>query len=180
MTRHSCGHLGLKHLADHYNAKQLVKSSVYSMTSVNNLILVKSNAYMNESDKALKKFFDQNKLRPDQATVVIVFDDFEANLGKVKLSQFKKNESHNGIKSIQKAYKEYNFYKLGMGIGPKPNSATKDTMASWVLSGFRQSEKEELEAVTMPLVLDYMDYILEVEGDIADCNKVNAYFARPH
>lgn len=150
------------------------------MTSVNNLILVKSNAYMNESDKALKKFFDQNKLRSDQATVVIVFDDFEANLGKVKLSQFKKNESHNGIKSIQKAYKEYNFYKLGMGIGPKPNSATKDTMASWVLSGFRQSEKEELEAVTMPLVLDYMDYILEVEGDIADCNKVNAYFARPH
>lgn len=150
------------------------------MTTVNNIILLKSNSYMNESDKALKKFFDQHKLRPDQVITIILYDDFESDLGKVKISQFKKNESHNGIKAIQKSFKDYHdtFYKLGLGIGPKPSNASKDTMASWVLSAFNQNEKEVLESKSIPLAIDYLEYIIEVEGDIADCNKVNAYFAK--
>lgn len=180
ITRHSCGHLALKHYVDHFGGKQLTKSSIYSMTSINGLVFVKSNSHMNESDKPLKKFFDQQKLRPDQVITLIVYDDFESDLGKVKISKFKKNESHNGIKAIQKSFKDYgdNFYKLGLGIGPKPQNASKDTMASWVLSTFRPQEKEILENKTIPLSIDYIEYVLEVEDDIADCNKVNSYFTK--
>lgn len=180
VTRHSCGHLVLKHVISHLGATQLRNSSVYSATSLNNVHLVKSNAYMNESDKAIKKFFDSNKIRPHQCTIIIIYDDFESNLGRVKISKFKKNESHNGVKSVQKYLQDRaeDCYKLGVGIGPKPSNASKDTMADWVLSSFKQLEKEVLEIKSIPLVIDYIDYIIEVEGEIDDCNKVNVYFSK--
>lgn len=135
---------------------------------------------MNESDKAIKKFLESHKIRPDQCTIIILYDDFESHIGKVKISKFKKNESHNGIKAVTKYLKDKaeNCYKLGVGIGPKPSNASKDTMADWVLSSFKQLEKEVLENKSIPLVIDYIDYIIEVEGEIDDCNKVNAYFAK--
>lgn len=179
MNRHSVGHLVLKSVMDHLGAKQLVKSSVYSSSTIENLVFVKSNSYMNESDKALKKFFESNKISSDQVILVVLYDDFENDLGKVKISKFKKNESHNGIKSVLKYMKNGdNVYKLGVGIGPKPSNATRDTMADWVLSPFRLQDKEVLESKGIPLAIDYIDYILEVEGEVGDTNKVNAYFSK--
>lgn len=163
----------------HLGAKQLVKSSVYSSSNLGNLMFVKSNAYMNESDKALKKFFETNKILPDQVTLVVLYDDFENDLGKVKISKFKKNESHNGIKSVLKYMKNGdNVFKLGVGIGPKPSNATRHTMADWVLSPFRLQDKEILESKGIPLAIDYIDFILEVEGEVGDPQKVNAYFSK--
>ncbi|EGV61262.1 peptidyl-tRNA hydrolase [Yamadazyma tenuis] len=179
IARHSCGHLVLKAAMEHFGAKQLQKSGVYSSSSINNITFVKSNCYMNESEKALKRYFEANKKRPDSAIVIVLYDDFELDLGRVRISQFKKNESHNGVKSVSRVFQEMkNFYKLGVGIGPKPVSATKDTIATWVLSNFRLQEKEVLEQKGIPLAIDYLEYIVEAEGEVADCNKVNAYFTK--
>lgn len=173
MNRHSTGHYILLHLISDFGATQLVKKGKYSVTSLDNVMFVKSNSYMNESGQLLKAFLAAEKIR--QSVIVIVFDDFELALPKVRLQQFKKNESHNGLKSVARELQLQGLVglKLGVGIGPKPQNASQNTMASWVLSDFRQEEKELL-STSLRAVYKYVDWVISREGDVGDCNKLNA------
>ncbi|KAK6464273.1 peptidyl-tRNA hydrolase [Scheffersomyces coipomensis] len=188
-NRHSTGHLMLKELVSYFDVKQLQKKSpLYSITSNDDhsLILVKSNSYMNDSGKAFKKFIESERinLASTENLILILYDDFENKIGNVKLSTFKNHESHNGIKSIQTSLTQANnnnngvVFNLGIGIGPKPNNASRDTMASWVLSDFKLEEKQIIETVGLDVLTTYLGEIIEVNGDIKDCNKFNAHMAK--
>lgn len=179
LNRHSTGHYILADLIKNFNAKQLVKNGLYSKTDFDSLTFVKSNSYMNESHKSLKKFLEIEKINLNSSILIILFDDFESILSSVKLSAFKKNESHNGVKSIHSFLLSHSLqnaiiFKLGIGIGPRPSNATKDTMASWVLSKFTQQEIEILNDKSLPLVYGYVDHILQNNGTIKAFNKLNA------
>lgn len=184
MNRHSAGHMVLQQLITEFGAKQLVKKSVYSITSFENLVFVKSNSYMNESNRLLKAYLDGERVNLQRLVLVVVYDDFEVNVPRVRISLMKKNESHNGIKAIQNFLSSQSLlntaiYKLGVGVGPKPQNATKDTVASWVLSSFKMEEKQKIMDESMPLVFGYVSYILE-NGVINDCNKLNSRLANEY
>lgn len=173
MNRHSTGHYVLLHLISDFGATQLVKKGKYSVTSLGNVMFVKSNAYMNESGQLLRAFLSGEKIR--QCVIVVVFDDFELAMPKVRLQRFKANESHNGLKSVGRELQLQNVegLKLGIGIGPKPQSASQNTMASWVLSDFKLEEKQQL-LTSLQAVYKYVDHIVSLEGAVGDCNKLNA------
>ncbi|CUM49127.1 uncharacterized protein AC631_01199 [Debaryomyces fabryi] len=185
INRHSTGHLVLKELIEYFDAKQLVKplsNSMYSMTEIDNLALVKSNSYINDSSKLLKQYIEQERIGLAQAVLVILYDEFDLDLGKVRISQFKKNESHNGVRSlkeyISRQPSDLRVYKLGIGIGPKPSNATTSTMSSWVLSNYKPEEREIIDNVSIPLAIDYIDHIIDANGEIPDCSKLNASFTK--
>lgn len=182
MNRHSAGHLVLKELVDGFNGKQLIKASgkgKYYYTAIDGIAFVKSNAYMNESGEALKQYLQNEKVRAGQITLIILYDEFDLPLNKVKLSPFKKNESHNGVKCVRnlllQSYPTVAAFKLGVGIGPKPQNASKDTMASWVLSNFKESEKQALLETSVPLVFKYIEAMLQNNGVIKDCQRIANY-----
>lgn len=80
---------------------------------------------MNESAKAWNKIVANEKL-PTDSTVIILYDDFENDIPLVKLSKFRKNESHNGIKNLMATMQNetrYQVLKLGIGIGPETSSS---------------------------------------------------------
>lgn len=211
ITRHSVGHFMLKRLMESSSTtsiKQLSNYSSYSLSvdSFNNIIYIKSNTYMNESSKAWNKFKlskeyrsfikeqDQDQDHHDQiVSVIILYDDFENNLGTIKLKQFKKksnnNESHNGLKNLKLSMIDGNsnnatgeaIYLLGIGIGPKPNNnPSGEIMRQWILSPFnKQSEKYKLETESFKLLQLYIDTMIEQisndnDGIIKDVNKFNA------
>lgn len=173
MNRHSTGHYILLHLISALGATQLVKKGKYSVTSLDNVMFVKSNSYMNESGQLLKAFLTAEKIR--QCVIVVVFDDFELAMPKVRLQRFKNNESHNGLKSVARELQLQGIegLKLGVGIGPKPQNASQSTMASWVLSDFKLDEKELL-LTSLQAVYKYVDVVISLEGEVGDCNKLNA------
>ena len=182
-NRHSAGHLGLKYLMEQTQCKQLVKpssKSVYSMSKCETCTFVKSTVYMNESARALKLVMDDERLSLNQWNIVVVYDDFETNLGTVKLAEFKKNESHNGIKSIKNFVASLNVdcsvFKLGIGIGPKPANSTKESMATWVLSPFNQAELQLLQSTSFPTLYIYIHTI--EDSDFINVNKLNATVKR--
>lgn len=172
-NRHSTGHWVLQRLVTAFGAKQLLKKSKYSATSMDNVYFVKSNLYMNESGDALRSFIKSEKM--GICVVVVLFDDFEIHMPKVRLRQIREKDSHNGIKSVARVIKEQALdgYLLGVGIGPKPSNASRDTMASWVLSPFTQDESKRLEK-SMDAVYKFVDIIVSAEGDLGDCNKISA------
>lgn len=175
VTRHSVGNFLLKHILHHYSFPELVKRGPYSLStdSSNSIMFVKSNSYMNESAKAFQNFTRNEKISTN-STFVILYDDFETPLGSVKIGTYKKNESHGGIKSIKNSASEYpNVFKLGIGIGPKPQLLLKETMGAWVLSLFLPVEKKTLEDIVVDKVIQYLDEFLAAGGEV-DCNKLNA------
>lgn len=173
INRHSTGHYILKQLEEGFDAPPMTRKKKYSISRVDNVFFVRSNSYMNDSGALLRSFLTEEHVR--QCVVVVVYDDFELNMPKVRLQQFKRNESHNGIKSVAQVLNSLAIqgYKLGVGIGPKPVGASKDAMASWVLSKFSREENELLET-SMQYVYKYVHEIIEREGDIGDCGKLNA------
>lgn len=176
-TRHSVGHLVLKELADALETKQLVKHGKYSIARLDNLVFVKSNAYMNESGALLRAFLANERV--GKCTIVVVYDDFELDLPKVRVQALKKNESHNGIKAVQKEVYSlpHTVYKLGVGVGPKPQGASKDTMASFVLSDFTPQQKQSIPTA-MKAVFQYVHQIIEKDGELGDTNKINSLVAK--
>ncbi|ODV77300.1 peptidyl-tRNA hydrolase [Suhomyces tanzawaensis NRRL Y-17324] len=184
VNRHSAGHLMLLKLMEHYDASPLVKGGKgkYSSSQVGegSVIFAKSNCYMNESGQALKDFTASERLSLE-SIIVVLYDDFENKLGKVKLSPFKAKESHNGLKSIYQFLgpsRYENCFKLGVGIGPKPSNASRDSMASWVLSAFKMDEKQVLVTDGVELLVMYLQEFLERDGHIPDFNKFNAHMTK--
>lgn len=175
MNRHSTGHYVLSELISSFGAHQLVKvkKGKYSVSNLDNVYFVKSNAYMNESGALLRSCLAGEHL--GQCTIVVLCDDFDLNMPKIKLSPWMQNDSHNGVKSLWREIQASNItaYKLGIGIGPKPHGASKDTMASWVLSKFKPEETEELSD-SMDLVYKYVNHIIQTDGNVGDCGKLNA------
>lgn len=169
-ARHSVGHYVLKHLADALGAKQLVKKGPFSASSLDNVHFVKSNAYMNDLGALLRRFLASERL--GRCVVFVICDDFEIPLSRVRVQPLRKNESHNGLKSVAREVDSAEVLKFGIGIGPKPTSASRDTMAAWVLADFNELEKAALPTM-MHLVYRYVDAILAADGEI-DCNKLNA------
>lgn len=173
INRHSTGHYVIKHLVDAFEAPLMTKKGKYSITNVDDVYFAKSNAYMNESGALLRDLLAGERVRP--CVIVVVYDDFELNMPKVRIQEFRKNDSHNGVKSVAQVLNALAIqgYKLGVGIGPKPLGASKNTMASWVLSKFTQEELRMLET-SMQYVYKYVHKVIENEGEIADCSKLNA------
>lgn len=131
---------------------------------------------MNESAKAWTKVVANEKL-PSDSIIIILYDDFENDIPLVKLSTFKKNESHNGVKNLMTVMMQnetrYQFLKLGIGIGPKPAQADKATMSSWVLSPFTLDQKQIIMSQSFDLCLFYLQQIAEADA-IGDVGKFDS------
>lgn len=180
ITRHSVGHYMLNHLVNNHGAKQLVNApqSRYAITKSSNgaLIFVKSNAFMNESNILFLQLVEKERFN-SSAVILVLYDDFERNIGSVKLQAFKKNESHNGIKSIQKVVLKHNnltVYKLGIGIGPKPCGSSSNSMSLWVATPINANEKGSLDMEVLHLLTVCIEQFVALGGVVGDINKFNS------
>lgn len=102
---------------------------IYHLLSLQNLKKIKNNLYqkdlttyfynpslMNISGEAIHKLCKENRYEK----IFILFDDIRVKLGQYKIEINDKNYGHNGIKSIQN-YIGNNFYRVRIGVGPKPS-----------------------------------------------------------
>ncbi len=106
-------------------------------------------SFMNNSGKDVKPLIKSAKAAEG---LVVVHDDLDLPLGKVKISFGSGAGGHNGVKSVQAAVKTKDFTRIRIGISPstpmgklkKPDSgATVD----FVLGTFKPTEQDVLKKV---------------------------------
>lgn len=68
-------------------------------------------------------------------------------------------------------------YLLGVGIGPRPVQASRDTMVFWVLLLFTREETESTGGEGG--CIQVCGYSYSFDGDVGDFNKVNAELHEP-
>lgn len=107
------------------------------------------NVYMNNSGGAVKKLVKSKKAAE---SLVVVHDDLDLPLGKVKISFGSSAGGHRGVKSIQTALKTQDFIRVRVGISPStPGGKTKkpdgEDVVDFVLGKFKPTEAEKLKKV---------------------------------
>lgn len=154
-TRHNLGFMVLDELQ-----KQEVRSKKQEVSfkyekkfnaeicKVNNdLLLVKPQTYMNDSGKTVSKLLSFYKIT-NFKDLIVVHDDLDLELGKVKFQDGGQSAGHHGIESIMAQTGKSDFLRIRVGIGrPKreeDQSCYYDVTKNYLLTRFTDDEKKLL------------------------------------
>lgn len=163
LTRHNTGFRVLDKLAEKYSASFIEETKFKSQTSAfdldeNRIILAKPQTFMNNSGEAvglLKNFF---KLANDN--ILVVHDEIDLPLGKMRLSFDASAAGHNGIKSVIEKIKQ-NFYRLRIGIEGRKSRLDMDTY-DYVLTNFTATEEKKLQKEIIPQAIEQIEKFLKI------------------
>ncbi len=152
-TRHNFGRAVVTWVAQKHGIsnwkKEQKKMSVTARGTLHNakVLFVLPETYMNDSGLAIQAYISS----PKQAShLVVLHDDLDLPLGKIKVSFGSGSGGHKGVASIQKALKTRDFIRLRLGVSAatasgklkKPHS---EKVIEFVLGAFRTSEQEKLK-----------------------------------
>ncbi len=120
-------------------------------------ILAKPQTFMNSSGqsvKALKQYYKKAKL-------IIVHDDIDILLGKIKISENSGSAGHKGVQSIIDSLGTKNFQRIRIGIMPERGKPTETE--KFVLKKFTKKEKETINKAVAKII-ETIKIILEHEA----------------
>ena len=144
-TRHNVGWMVLDRLAERAGLTGRVKARdaaavVRGRHAELDLVLAKPTTYMNLSGVAVRKILARE--RAPLEDVLVVVDDIDLPLGRLRLRERGSAGTHNGLRSIVAELGSQDFARLRVGIGAPAADAT-----GHVLSRFRADERLLLEQV---------------------------------
>ena len=142
------------------------------------LVLQKPMEYMNVSGGPAKRAMAFHRIALDH--VIVLHDDIDLELGRVKVKLGGGHGGHNGLRSISQAVgTEYLRVRGGVGrpggkVGGKPGVG-QERVVSHVLGGFNRAEKAALDA-ELDLMADAVQAIIE-HGVTYAMNQINVDLA---
>lgn len=143
-TRHNTGFMVVDQLARDYHlgAFTHLKQEAVAVSGVINgekVMLVKPTTFMNDSGRAVGPIVDYYDIDLDD--LVIVNDDLDMPVGKVRLKTHGASGGHNGLKSIISALGTKNFNRVKVGIDHPQHG----TVVSHVLGKFSKEERPKFD-----------------------------------
>lgn len=136
------------------------------------VILARPQTYMNLSGEAVSALMRRYRLKTSD--LLVVHDDLDLPLGRIRLRAGGSAGGHNGLKSIIAATGSIEFARLKIGIGRPDNEAESRTeVVDHVLSGFDSAERRIVEvavARAVEAIETFIEYGLE-----AAMNRFNRF-----
>ncbi|EJR84357.1 peptidyl-tRNA hydrolase [Bacillus cereus VD169] len=139
LTRHNIGFMAIDELAKRWNIslnEQKFKG-VFGAGFVNGekVILLKPLTYMNLSGESIRPLMDYYKI--DVEDFVVMYDDLDIPVGKLRLRMKGSAGGHNGVKSTISHLGTQEFQRIRMGID-RPKNGIK--VVDYVLGRFTSEE----------------------------------------
>ncbi len=146
-TRHNLGFEVLDRLAGDLGAdfdREKHEGLIAELTHRDRkVLLVKPLTYMNRSGDCVVKLA-RNKVH-DPADLLVVVDDVNLPLGKLRMRAGGSAGGHNGLKSLIERTGSKDFHRLRLGVGDDRRSPD---LADHVLARFRPDEREAVADMT--------------------------------
>ncbi|NEQ36433.1 MAG: aminoacyl-tRNA hydrolase [Okeania sp. SIO3I5] len=166
-TRHNIGFAGIDTLANNWqvslseNRKFKAEFGESRGVKADKIYLLKPLTYMNKSGEAIRAVVDWYKLPP--SSVLIIYDDMDLPMGRLRLRLSGSAGGHNGMKSAIAHLGTQEFPRLRIGIG-KPKNVTAESgdpkTISHVLGKFSPTESK-LMTQMLDLVVETVELSLK-------------------
>ena len=152
-TRHNVGFDVIDVLSEKLNI-QLTKNAMHGLIGEGfvggeKVILVKPQTYMNLSGQCVTELVSWYKAPMEN--VMVIFDDIDLPLGKLRLRKDGSAGTHNGMRSIIGLLGRQDFPRLRVGVGKKPEGWE---LANWVLSHYATEEDRKVQFDAFLLAAD--------------------------
>ena len=108
----------------------------------NPFLVVKPQTFMNRSGYAVSRFAGYHNVDP--AELLVVVDDVDLALGRIRVRAGGSAGTHNGLKSVVEQLGTTGFPRLRLGVGR--GDARRD-LADYVLARFDAAEQADVDAV---------------------------------
>lgn len=145
-TRHNIGFEVIDALSERLNIplNQAKFQGVYGVGHIQGekVFLLKPLTYMNISGESIRAMMDYFQINDDE--LVIIYDDLDLPVGKIRLRQKGSAGGHNGIKSTIAHLGTQEFNRIRVGID-RPPSGMK--VPDYVLGRFSKEEQELISEV---------------------------------
>ena len=145
LNRHNIGYLTIDEiikLLDINNQKNKFNGKFFkSNVGRKNIILFKSNDYMNECGHSISQIANFFKIKNED--LFVFHDDLDLEVGKIRIKNGGSSAGHNGLKSIDEHIgKSYNRIRIGIG-----HPGEKRLVEKYVLSDFKKEEWSSLSLI---------------------------------
>lgn len=111
--------------------------------SAGEVLLVQPQTYMNRSGYAARCFAERLEIEP--ASVLVVYDEINLPLGKLRLRRSGSPAGHRGLESVIENLRTAEVPRLRLGIAGPDGPPPGETLPDFVLSPFADGEKEAAE-----------------------------------
>ncbi len=150
LTRHNIGFMAVDALADaaRFTAKFHGEISARAIED-EKVILLKPMTYMNLSGKSVQAAMAFYKIPPEN--VIVLHDELDLPLGKIRIKQGGGANGHNGLKDIDQMVGP-DYWRIRLGIG---HPGMKEQVHGHVLSRFSNAEQDEVVKVLTALSANF-------------------------
>ncbi len=138
-TKHNAGFMVIDQLAKKHeiNIGKLKYKALIGEGKISDarVIFIKPQTYMNLSGTAIREIMSFYKIPPEN--LIVIYDDFDVDLGKIRIRAKGSAGTHNGMKSIISEIQSQDFPRIRVGIGKEHESDVVD----FVLSQFSKADE---------------------------------------
>ena len=177
-NRHNVGFICLSHFAMtqgiQFDKKQGKARIVTGEVAGNKVVLAKPQTYMNLSGESVSRLIKKFDINLND--LLVIHDDLDLPLGKIRIRHGGSSGGHKGINSIINELGSQDFIRLRVGIGhpaeiKDTTEFSNDEIITYVLGDFTPDEKQTIAQV-IPKVSEAILCLL-TEGLTVAMNKYN-------
>lgn len=144
-TRHNVGWMALDQLAETLEPVRGIKARV---AVINSVAYAKPTTFMNTSGEGVGPLAAMLGVPPER--VVVMHDELDLPVGKVRVKLGGNENGHNGLKSITEHIGTRDYVRVRIGIGRPPAGVA---VPDWVLGPVSGDERIDLAAEAARLVV---------------------------
>ena len=167
-TKHNMGFMAIDEIARSNNVTidRNKFNGLYTEFNYNGekVMLLKPQMYINLSGDVIRKYVEFYKIDLDD--LLIISDDLDMDIGKLKIKYKGSSGGHNGLKNIEANLKTKEYRRIKIGISNDKLRDTKD----YVLSKFNKEEANIVNSTISKFPQIFKDYM-----DMSFDNLMNKY-----
>ena len=143
-TRHNIGFITVDYFADKHSIKlnKVKHKAIWGDGFIGGekVILAKPQTYMNLSGESVQELMSFYKV--EASKLIVIYDDIDLPVGKVRIRPSGSSGTHNGMKSIIYLINTQEFPRIRIGIDKQPEYMD---LGDYVLGGFSKDDVPQME-----------------------------------
>ena len=153
-TRHNTGRIVLMSVSDDasFSFNKKINALVAEIkVGKEKIKLIAPETFMNNSGKAIAQVVKSIKAAEK---LIVIYDDFNLPLGKIKISYNRSSGGHNGLQSIIKYVKNEAFIRIRIGVAPENSKGTAkvphgdEKIEKFILGKFKDDEVKVIKKIS--------------------------------